>query len=281
MLKTELKTKMQTTKTDDVLVLIFECKTANQPILERKQIDWIKCAVSDFTTKVALFDNSVQEIDQIKQNLTDSKYTIVLYSFNPLITKSNIRLCLDYLTLKQERLIKLAYGYIFETEYFKCLTQIKEPTIFSGDASEFLKIETAQEFEYATQVLQHRILHKLINDGVNIVNPANTIINAFVTVESGATIFPFNTLMGQTEISKNAILKEGNTISNSDIGQNSIIANSVISDSTICSDCVIFPFNTIQNGTFVGCNCTIKSYNKINNAKINDNTTIESFNDIG
>ncbi len=281
MIKTELETEKESITSNNVSVILFKCETAEQPILEKKQIDWVKDAVCEFDVNIVLFDANKSELEQIKSNLKDGKYTIVLYSFNPLLTQKNVNLCLDYLLFRQEKLIKLTYGYIFETDYLKTINEIKEPVLFSGDASDFLKIESVQEFGYATEVLQHRILHNLINNGVNIVNPTNTVINAFVKIEKGATIYPFNTLIGETEILKNAVLKEGNTISNSFIGAETIIANSIVTDSTISSNCVVFPFNTIENGTFIGNNCTIKSYNKISCAKIEDDSVIESFNNIG
>lgn len=281
MVETELETKKESVISNSVSVILFKCETADNLILEKKQIDWVKDAVCEFEVNVVLFDSNKSELEQIKASLKNSKYTIVLYSFNPLLTQKNVNLCLDYLTLKQEKLIKLTYGYIFETEYLKTINEIKEPVLFSGDGSDFLKIESVQEFGYATQVLQHRILHKLINNGVNIVNPANTVINAFVRVEKGATIYPFNTLIGETEIAQNAVLKEGNTISNSSIGAETIVANSIVTDSTISANCVVFPFNTIENGSFIGKNCTIKSYNKISCAKIEDDSVVESFNNIG
>ena len=281
MIKAELETKKEELISNDVSVILFKCETADKPILEKKQIDWVNDAVCGFNVNVVSFNNSVSEFEQIKANLPESKYTIVLYSFNPLLTQKNVNLCLDYLLFRQEKLIKLTYGYIFQTDYLKTINEIKEPVLFSGDASDFLKIESVQEFGYATEVLQHRILHNLINNGVNIANPANTVVNAFVKVESGATIYPFNTLMGETEILKNAVLKEGNTILNSTIGEDTIVANSIITNSTVSSNCVVFPFNTIENGSFVGVNCTIKSYNKISCAKIDDNSVVESFNNIG
>ncbi len=279
MIKTEIKPKINQNYVLNTQVIIFNHENSDTNLLERSMLDWVRLSVQGFQVKVVNYNN-LTELEQIKSNLTNSEFTIVLHSFTPLLTQNNILNTLDYLVLKQEKLIKLPFGYMFETEYVKSLNQIKEPVCFSYDSSEFLKIESAQEIGYATEVLQTRILKHFIENGVNIVNPNAVTINAFVKIESGVTIYPFNTLCGDTMVYSGTVLKEGNTLTNADIGKNTIIANSIVTNSTICADCVVFPFNTIINGTYVGNNCTIKSYNQIANAKIEDDTTIESFNNI-
>lgn len=281
LIKTETVLKTNIINNGDVGVLIFCDENSNVQLLERSMIKWVECAVQNYLVKSIQLQDNKSEFQQIKRNLLKIKYTIVLYSFNPLLTQKNIELCLDYLVCRGDKLIKLPFGYVFETDYFKKLSEIKEPVLFSADASEFLKISDQTQIGYAVEVLQRRIIQNLIFNNVQLINPQNIVVNANVVVESGVTIYPFNTLCGETVIKQNAILKEGNTISNSEIGANSAIANSIISDSTIASNVVIFPFNTIENNSFIGTNCVVKSYNKINNGYIGDNTTIESFNDIG
>ena len=279
----ETKPEMLETKNSNVSlnVIVFKHQNSNEKLLEKTMLNWVCDAVKKYETIVVEYNKEIPELSQIQNNLRESNFTLILHSFNPLITEKNIDLCIDYLVLRKEKLIKLPFGFVCETNYIKSLTEIKEPVLFGGDASEFLKIESSEEMEYATEVLQRRIIKNLTQKGVKIVNPTNVVINANVCVESDVTIFPFNNLCGNTIIKKNTVLKEGNTITNSEIGSNCVVANSIISNSTICSDCFIFPFNTIENNTFVGANCVIKSYNKINNAFIQENTKIESFNEIG
>lgn len=281
MIKTLVKPLISTNDNIDLEVLIFKTKFSDVKILEKPMIDWVKDCVLNYKTTIQNFNEKKNELEQIKMFKPKSRFLLVLYSFNPLLTKNNIDLCVDYLVLKGEKMVKLPFGYIFETEYLKTLTQIKEPLMFSADGSEFLKIESEQEVGYAAEVLQRRIITNFINMGVKFINPQNIVINAYVKLQKGAVIYPFNTLSGNTIVCEGATLKEGNTIINSEIGKNAVVANSVIKDSTICSNCIVFPFNTIENNTFVGANSTIKSYNKINNSYIGENSTIESFNDIG
>lgn len=281
MIKTETILKPNKIENSELSVLIFKCENADVCLLEKTMLNWVKDAVSAYETHVVNFNPNKPEFNQIKSNLAKTKYMLVLYSFNPLLTTKNINLCIDYAVLRGETLVKLPFGYVFETNYFNGLTEIKEPLVFNADASEFLKISSQTEIGYATEVLSRRILQNLILNGVNIINPASVVINANCKVEKNVTIYPFNTLSGKTIIKSGAILKEGNTITNSEISENVAVANSIISNSKIGADSVIFPFNTIENKSVIGANCVIKSYNKLNNVKVGDNTSIESFNDIG
>ena len=281
MIKTETILKPNKIEKTDVGVLLFKTENSNTLLLEKPMLDWVKDAVKEYKTKVVLVDPEKSEFDQIKANLMPVKYLIVLYSFNPLLTKNNVELCLDYATLRGETLVKLPFGYVLNVAYFQNLVEIKEPLAFSADASEFLKIDSPESVGYATEVLSHRVLQNLIYNGVTIINPANVVVNAYASVEAGVTIYPFNTISGTTQVKSGAILKEGNTITNSEIGANVVLANSIVSNSKIGADTVVFPFNTIENQCNIGAGCTIKSYNKLNNVKVGKNTTIESFNDIG
>ena len=281
MIKTETVLQTDINLKNEVSVLIFTFDNCFVPLLEKSMLNWVEDSVNGYNVKTVKFNEKQTELSQIKKNLAKTKYMLVLYSFNPLLTKQNLEVCLDYLIYKDENLIKLPYGYAFKTEYLKKIKEIKEELLFGGDKSEFLKISTEAEMGYATEVLQRRIINDLILKGVKFLNPQSVVINANVLIEPNVTIYSFNTLSGETHIKTGAILKEGNTITNSEIGANTAVANSIITDSTISSNSVIFPFNTIEQNSFIGANCVIKSYNKIINACINENTTIESFNDIG
>ena len=280
MIQTELENQKITITNDDVSVIVFRCENSNIEILEKTSIEWVLDSVNKFKTQIVDFDANADEYSQIKNNLPTSKYTIVLYSFNPLLTSQNIDLCLDYLVLKEMKLIKLKSGYMFETEYFKQLPVVKEPAIFTGDGSEFLQIISSEDFGYATEVLQRRIVKYFMDNGVEFINPSNTVVNAHVQIENGATIFPFNNLCGATVVKRDAVLKEGNTIIDTVVGEESVVANSTIKNTDIKDHVVIFPYNTIDN-CYIGSYSTIKSYNKISNTKIEENTEIESFNEIG
>lgn len=279
----ETKTaKIQTSiNYSDVDVVIFRMKNFSETLLEKPMIKWVEDVCKKFSPNVVDYDYSEPELSQIINNLGNKKYTMVLFSFTPLLTSKNIMLCLDYLFLKDYKLIKMTYGYAFETEYLKNINEIKEPVLFSGDSSEFLKVQSKEEVSYAKDVLQRRIIQNLLSNNVEITNPANVVINAYVVVEGNVTIFPFNTLTGKTIIKSNVVLKEGNYISDSEIGAYSIISNSTVKESTVGSNCIVYPFNTIENNCFIGANSTIKSHNQLNNTYLEDNTIIESFNDMG
>ena len=120
----------------------------------------------------------------------------------------------------------------------------------------------------------------MLNNGVDIISPENVVINAFVKIEPKVTIYPFNTLSGDTYIGGGTILKENNNIVDSTIGNNCVVASSNVKESSIGEDCIIFPYNTI-NKCHIGKSCTIKSHNNLTFSKIGNNVTIDSFNNIG
>ena len=122
MIKTLVKPLISTNDNIDLEVLIFKTKFSDVKILEKPMIDWVKDCVLNYKTTIQNFNEKKNELEQIKMFKPKSRFLLVLYSFNPLLTKNNIDLCVDYLVLKGEKMVKLPFGYIFETEYLKTLT---------------------------------------------------------------------------------------------------------------------------------------------------------------
>lgn len=277
----ELKVEQKKINTNNLSigVIVFNFNN-NADLLGLTCNEWLKIATLNYNTKFIDYNPKQSEEEQILNNIGAFDITVVLHAFNPLITTNDIMFYIDYLNLKNLDVVKLPFGYVFKTEYIKKTKSFKEPIYFNGIANEFLKVDSKQSFDVAYAVLKDRIINKHINNGVNFVDATNVIINYFVEIESGVTLYPFNLILGKTKILKDAIIKEGNTIENSLIGGSCVVAKSVIKNSSVGEGTIISPYNTITNCKIEN-DCLIKSYNQLSNTQILEQTTLESFNDIG
>ena len=84
-----------------------------------------------------------------------------------------------------------------------------------------------------------------MTNGVYVVDPKTTFVDADVVIEKGVRIEPNNTIKGESYVGENSVLEPNNTIINSIISQNVIIKNSYLSNSRIADNMIVGPFETI------------------------------------
>ncbi|HXW52271.1 MAG TPA: bifunctional UDP-N-acetylglucosamine diphosphorylase/glucosamine-1-phosphate N-acetyltransferase GlmU, partial [Candidatus Acidoferrales bacterium] len=119
-------------------------------------------------------------------------------------------------------------------------------------------INNREELAAARAVLQHRILQRHMLEGVTIVDPTSTYVDATVTIGADSTIYPQTHLLGRTNVGSGCIIGPGSQISNSDIGDRAEIVQSVVRDSTVGEDATVGPFahlrgkSVIEPGAHIG-----------------------------
>lgn len=132
-------------------------------IVERKDATpEIKASVHEFNVGVYCFDGS-RLVEALKQVTDDNK-------------AGEFYLTDVFLHLKPVAVVKLA------------------------DVTEAVGVKDRTRLAAATAVVQRRILDRLMLEGVTVVDPASTFVDATVTVGQDTVIEPFTVLKGQTSI---------------------------------------------------------------------------------
>ena len=107
------------------------------------------------------------------------------------------------------------------------LTDIVEVAVREGcrveamqiaDADEAFGVNTRKELARATGVLQRRILDRLMDEGVTLVDPGNTYIDADVAVGCDTRIEAGCTIVGNSSLGEGVLLKPGCTVESSRVG---------------------------------------------------------------
>lgn len=79
----------------------------------------------------------------------------------------------------------------------------KISTFLSEDHSEVLGINTRQDLSVATSILKERLIRKMLDSGVTVVDPATTYIEMSVKIGEDTVIFPFTVIEKNVIIGKN------------------------------------------------------------------------------
>lgn len=241
---------------DDVAVIILLYKNPNfKSILKpyeleicgKKMWKWLELACDNYPISTAIATPESDIVNIIKPLLTDKKYTMVLFSDTPLITKETIKEILTYVRAKDCNVLNLSRGYVFNTEYIKNISSIKNKMIVSFNESDFEVADDLIATEKISQIIQYRILTYHLYNGVFIKDLISTFIDADVIIESGVIIEPNNIIQGRTYIGKYTFLESGNKIIDSVIGENCILKNSYICNSKVNKNIVVGPFEKVIN----------------------------------
>jgi len=109
-------------------------------------------------------------------------------------------------------------------------------------------VNTRAELQKASEILNRRVIKKLMENGITFISPAMTIIHPSVSIGRDSLIYPNTCLEGDTTIGKNCIIYSGVRVKDSIIGDNVIIKDfTIIENSRIKNGSIIGPFAYVIN----------------------------------
>lgn len=250
--------------------------TCNLSICGKTMRDWVKNAVQGMNVVEYEMDSKADFLPIVKQNARGKKYTLVLFSDAPLIQHKTVQEIVEYFVLKSLSVLKFSRGYMFETSYLQTIDKLLNPQVQYFEEEDFITCYNMKQFALVSDIMRNRILGYHQRNGVIIIDPNSTFIDADASIESDVVIYPNNKIFGKTKISSGANLFCNNIIKNSIIMPNVKIENSNIDSSVIKSGCLVKNYSTVLNSILEE-NCTLKGYNFVESMKINPNTTLDVF----
>ncbi|WP_368986133.1 bifunctional UDP-N-acetylglucosamine diphosphorylase/glucosamine-1-phosphate N-acetyltransferase GlmU [Caldifermentibacillus hisashii] len=121
----------------------------------------------------------------------------------------------------------------------------------TNDFTEIFGINDRVALAQAGKIMQQRINEKHMRNGVTIIDPEQTYIDATVVIGQDTVIYPGTMVKGNTVIGTDCIIGPNSEILNCDIGNRTSIRQSVTHDSKIGSDVQIGPFAHIRPQSFI------------------------------
>lgn len=120
-----------------------------------------------------------------------------------------------------------------------------------ADATEALGINDRRQLAEAEAVLRRRVLDRLMESGVTIVDPQSTHIHATVRIGRDTTIHPFTVIEGETTIGSGCEIGPHTQIRDATIGDGAVIDTAVIIGSTIGERAAVGPYTHLRPGSHV------------------------------
>ncbi len=133
----------------------------------------------------------------------------------------------------------------------------------------------------AEQLLRAEIATRHMRNGVTIVDPASTFIDALVEIGEDARIEPWTVLAGVTSIGADAVVGPHAQVIGSRIGPRTTVVASVVEESTVAEDVQIGPYSHLRPGCDIGPRCRIGNFAELKRASIGADTQVHHFSYLG
>ena len=175
-----------------------------------------------------------------------------------------------------------------KNEYY--LTDMVELAVEAGlpvvahtidDVSEVQGINTRAHLARAEGILRSRVNGDLMSQGVTLVDPSTTYVEAGVQVGRDTVIHPNTHLQGQTVIGARCEIGPNAIVRDSTIGDECLVLASVVEGAEMERGSAIGPFGHLRQGAHLEENVRMGNFGEVKNARIGAGTHISHFTYVG
>ncbi len=114
------------------------------------------------------------------------------------------------------------------------------------DVTEAMGINDRVQLSQAEKQLRKRINEKIMRDGITLIDPESTYIEAGVTIENDTVIYPNNLITGNTHIGKNCVLYPNNRIDNSTVKDGCVLEAATVVNACVEENSAVGPYEVIK-----------------------------------
>jgi bifunctional UDP-N-acetylglucosamine pyrophosphorylase / glucosamine-1-phosphate N-acetyltransferase len=151
----------------------------------------------------------------------------------------------------------------------------------ADDPGDAMGINDRVALAAAEERVRRRIAETHMRNGVTIVDPSTTRIDAGVEIGQDARIEPWTVLEGGTVVAQDAVIGPHAHLRDSRIGPRSRVWASVVEESTVAEDVEIGPYAHLRPGAEVGARCRIGNFAEIKKSRLGAGTQQHHFSYIG
>ncbi len=164
--------------------------------------------------------------------------------------------------------------YLTDAMNVLAVTGREVTTVPVSDPAEMLGINTREELAEAEAALRGRILRRLMQSGVTVVDPASTFVDAEVRVGRDTVLHPQTILTGRTVIGAGCEIGPGARIDSAVLGRGVRVRDSTLEECRLGAGTTVGPYAHLRTGTVVGRDVQIGNYAEMKQVRVGDRTKV-------
>ena len=174
-------------------------------------------------------------------------------------------------------------GEIYLTDMAACVYQAKgiTSTVHVSDPHDILGVNTRVDLARAEAIMQNRIRHRVMVDGVTLIDPSTSYIDSGVRIGKDTVLYPNTHVMGTSIIGENCEIGPNTVVRNSVVEQGCKIVSSMIDGTTLGVGVDVGPFSNLRLGCHIGEGTHIGNYVEIKESVLGSDVKIGHFSYIG
>lgn len=149
------------------------------------------------------------------------------------------------------------------------------------DLAEAIGVNDRIALAEAEMLMRQRILHGHMVEGVTLIDPSSTYVDADVIIGSDTVLYPGTIIRGNTTIGEACYLGPNSEITDCKLGSGVVVKHSVLSEAVVGDGSSIGPFAYLRPGSRLGTNVKIGDFVEIKNATIDDDSKVSHLSYIG
>jgi bifunctional UDP-N-acetylglucosamine pyrophosphorylase / glucosamine-1-phosphate N-acetyltransferase len=153
--------------------------------------------------------------------------------------------------------------------------------VVSSDLQETIGINTRVDLTDAEEAMRVRINREHMLNGVTMLDPTSTYIDADVKIGRDTTLLPDTYIHGKTEIGEGNLIGPGSIIRDSKIGNHCKVLASVMEGALLEDDVDIGPFSHLRNGAHLGSHVHIGNFGEVKDSYLHESVKMGHFSYIG
>ena len=147
-------------------------------------------------------------------------------------------------------------------------------TVAVGDSVELVGINSREELAAAERTMRRRILSRVMESGVTVIDPATTFIDDAVEIGRDTIIHPCSILTGRTVVGPRSVIGPGARVHDSIVGPRARVRDSSLEGARIGDGSVVGPYAHLRPGTVVGRDVEIGNYAEMKQVRVGDRTKV-------
>jgi len=151
----------------------------------------------------------------------------------------------------------------------------------TDDTAEAIGVNDRVALAEAERYMRERINRKHLLNGVTIIDPANTYIEASVQIGSDTVIYPGTVLRGATVIGEDCVIGPAAEVVDTVIQNGACIKYSTAAESVIGEKSSVGPYANLRPGSKLGRGCKVGDFVELKNASLDDGSKVSHLSYVG
>ena len=153
--------------------------------------------------------------------------------------------------------------------------------IMLEDFTEILGVNDRVQLAEGAALLRDRINDHWMREGVTIIDPTTTWIDATATLAKDVTLHPGSAILGLTTIASGAVIGPRTTLTNCVVKEGATVLESIATDTVIGEASTVGPFTYLRSGTVLGDSAKAGAFVEMKNSTLGTGSKVPHLSYVG